>query len=60
MTSLGFAMLQMWALQNTPKTKRCLIFERDTGLLVYDCEGNSSGYLQINKFKKLNFFMKMY
>lgn len=51
MTSLGFAMLQMWALQNTPKTKRCLIFERDTGLLVFDCEGNSvSEFPQINKY----------
>lgn len=50
MTSLGTALLQMWALQNTPKTKRCLVFERETGLLVFDCEGNSSGYPQINKY----------
>lgn len=50
MTSLGYAMLQMWALQNTTKTKRCLIFERESGKLVFDCEGNSTGFPQVNKY----------
>ena len=51
MTSLGCALLQMWALQNTSRTKRSVIFERETGTLVFDCEGNSvSEFPQINKY----------
>lgn len=50
MTALGCAVLQMWALQNTPPTKHCLIFERETGILVFDCEGNKTGFSQINKY----------
>ena len=35
MTSLGNAMLQLWALNNTPKTKCCAIVNRDNGEVIF-------------------------
>lgn len=39
MTSLGSALLQMWALNHTTKTKSCVIVERDTGTVVFATQG---------------------
>ena len=39
MTGMGSALMQMWALRNTPKTKSCAIFERSTGKLVFASDG---------------------
>lgn len=39
MTSLGNAMLQMWALNNTTKTKGCIIVERDSGEVIFTTMG---------------------
>ena len=39
MTGMGSALMQMWVLKNTPKTKRCVIFERSSGKLVFATDG---------------------
>lgn len=39
MTGLGTAMMQMWALNHTTKTKATLIAERDTGKVVFVAKG---------------------
>ena len=44
MTGLGDAMMRLWALQNTTKSKACLIAERDTGNVVFLTKGNESGF----------------
>ena len=42
MTSFGSAMLQMWALNNTTKTKGCIVVERDSGEVVFTSKGTES------------------
>ena len=49
-TSLGCAQLKLFALQKTPSTKQCLIFERESGKLVYHIEGNKDGFPTIVKY----------
>ena len=39
MTGMGSAVMQMWALNNTPKTKSCLIFERNSGKCIFAADG---------------------
>ena len=39
MTGVGSAMMQLWALNNTPKTKSCLIFERNSGKCIFATYG---------------------
>lgn len=39
MTGLGSALMQIWALNNTTKTKCCMIFERSSGKCVFITEG---------------------
>lgn len=41
MTGLGSAMMQMWALNHTTKTKATLIAERDTGKVIFVATGTS-------------------
>lgn len=53
MTGLGSAMMQMWALQNTTKTKGCFICERDTGKVVFTAEGTKEGFPKVKKEKDL-------
>lgn len=50
MTGLGSAQMQWWALNNTTKTKGCLVVERDTGKVVFATEGTSDGFPQVIKF----------
>ena len=49
-TALGKAMLDAWALQNTPSSKMCLVFNRRTGELVYHTEGTKDGFPQVRKY----------
>ena len=39
MTGIGTAMMRMWALNNTPKTKATIIIERDTGKVLFLAQG---------------------
>lgn len=39
MTGLGHAMMELWALNNTTKTKCTFIVERDTGNVVFAAQG---------------------
>lgn len=41
------SMLRLWALQNTTKTKDTIIFEKDTGTIVFYCEGTASGFPEV-------------
>lgn len=47
MEGLGCAMMQLWALQNTTKTKRTVIFEFDTGVISSIYEGDASGFPKV-------------
>lgn len=49
MTGIVKSMMQLWAMQNTTKTKRTLIFDRATGDCIMHVEGND-GYPIINKY----------
>ena len=49
MTGMGSALMQMWALNNTPKSKSCLIFERESGKLVFATYGTESGFPNVQK-----------
>ena len=49
MTGMGSALMQMWALNNTPKTKVCMIFERESGKLIFAAYGTESGFPKIKK-----------
>lgn len=44
----GTGMLRLWALQNTPKTKDTIIFEKDTGKVCWYYEGTASGFPKID------------
>jgi hypothetical protein len=52
MTGMGSAVMQMWALQNTTKTKGCMIFERETGNLVFATYGTADGFPKVRKGKQ--------
>ena len=41
MTALGKGMLEMWALNNTTKTKGCIVVERDSGEVVFTTQGTA-------------------
>lgn len=49
MTGMGSALMQMWALQNTTKTKSCFIFERKSGKLVFATHGTANGFPKVVK-----------
>ena len=49
MTGLGSAMMELWALQNTTKTKGTLIIERDTGNVVFSAMGTADGWPKVEK-----------
>ena len=46
---ISSAMLRLWALQNTPKTKDTIIFCLETGNIVFYCEGNESGFPKVHE-----------
>ena len=39
MTAMGIALLKMWALQNTTKTKNTYIFDRESGKCAFAVQG---------------------
>lgn len=49
MTGITTAMMKMWALTNTPKTKACMIIERDTGKVTYLTQGGADGWPKVKK-----------
>lgn len=49
-TGITKGMMQLWAMQNTTKTKRTLIFDRNTGDCIMHVEGNADGLPIINKY----------
>ena len=40
----GCAMLKLWALQNCTKSSNIVIFEKESGNIIYCCEGNGIGH----------------
>ena len=44
MTSMGDAMMRLWAMRNTTAGKMCLIFERESGKLVCEVLGSKGGF----------------
>lgn len=49
MVGLGHAMMQMWALQNTPKTKQCFIIDSIDGRILFATSGTSDGFPKVKK-----------
>ena len=49
MTGIGSALLQLWALQNTTKSKRTVVFELDTGLISSIYTGTPDGFPSVRK-----------
>ncbi len=52
MTSMGSAMMRLWAMRNTPASKMCLIFERESGKLVFAVHGLKEGGFQVKSEKE--------
>ncbi len=52
-TAMGKAMLKMWALKNTSKTRQTFIFERNSGKMVFACNGSADGFPTIAKESEL-------
>ena len=48
LTEMGFAVLQLWGLQNTTKTKETIVFTRDTGLIIAHYTGDPSGFPKVD------------
>lgn len=55
MIGLGKAMLELWALQNTPSNKNTMVFERESGRLVFKAVGDISGFPKIFKDRRNDF-----
>lgn len=49
MTSIGTAMMSLWAMQNTTKTKACIIVDLEEGRIVERYSGTSDGFPKIEK-----------
>ena len=47
--SLMSSMLEMWALQKTTKTKDTVIFNKDTGEIVFYVEGTENAFPHVVK-----------
>lgn len=58
MIGMGKGMLQLWALQNTPKGKSTMIFERESGRLIFKAVGDPSGFPKIFKDTKDTFLLE--
>lgn len=46
---LGCGMLKMWALQNTTSSKASLIFEKDTGKVIYHVTGKRNSIPEVQQ-----------
>lgn len=49
MIGLGFAIMEMWALQNTPKSKQCFIIDGIDGRVIFATSGTADGFPKIKK-----------
>lgn len=49
MTGLGTALMKMYALNNTPKSKNTMIIERDTGKVLFLAEGKENDWPTIKE-----------
>lgn len=49
MTGLGKGLIQTWALQNTTKTKACLIMDLDERKAVSEYVGTEDGFPEVHK-----------
>lgn len=49
MTGRGSALMQMWALNNTTSSKVTMIFNRETGNLVFQVIGKKDGFPKVQK-----------
>lgn len=49
MTAIGEGMIQLWALQNTTKTKACVIVDIDERKTVSEYIGTTDGFPEIHK-----------
>jgi hypothetical protein len=49
MTGVTSALMQMWALQNTTKSKMTLIFNRETGRCIFSATGTANDLPEIEK-----------
>lgn len=49
MTAIGRGMIQMWALQNTTKTKACVIVDIDDRQIFAEYVGTTDGFPEIRK-----------
>lgn len=50
-TKAGYAMLELWALQNTSKTKETYIFSLNGGLLLARYDGSPDGFPKVTFFE---------
>ena len=60
MVALGNALMRLWALQNTTKTKDTIIFDED-GVVVYYFEGKAdfpemTDYVKLNEYHHIDEF----
>lgn len=49
MTGIGVALMKMWALNNTTKTKCTMIVERDTGNVLFLATGTDTGFPKVEE-----------
>lgn len=49
MVGMGSALMQMWALNNTSQGKVCMIFERESGKLVFASFGTKEGFPKVKR-----------
>lgn len=49
LTSLGKGLIQMWALENTTKTKVCIIVDIDERIIISEYIGTDNGFPEIIK-----------
>lgn len=49
MTAIGKGLIQLWALQNTPKTKACVIIDIDEERAYAEYIGTEDGFPKITK-----------
>lgn len=49
LTAMGKALLQLWGLQNTTKSKMTMVFELDTGQIVARYTGTADGFPKVEK-----------
>lgn len=55
LTGMGDAMLNLWGLQNTTKTKETVVFDLETGLITARYIGSADGFPKVDKDIKNNF-----